>query len=361
MNDFFSRLSYSFGNEDWNTEYQALKVKPNDKVVCITASGDRPLNLLLQDCRQVVTVDANKIQNYLLKLKSAALKELDHEEYLDFLFARKGFIPQETIDRVLKWLESDCKEYWFKRQSKLQKGIVYQGWVEIITRRVQFFTKLFRGEKINKLFAMHDIEEQKKFVEKEWDTKNWRRVFKWTLNPFFSKWILRDPGMYFNISSQIGHPGQYLYNRMHSYLTSGLAKRSLLLSLLLTGKVSEEAYPPYLVKDTSKIIKERLDRLQIQTKDIISYLESTQDNQFDCFSLSDVASYIDTNNFERLLKAILKTAKPGARFSIRQFMSEQYIPDYLKKHFVRDSLLESKLDKEDHCCVYRFMVGTIEK
>ena len=88
MNDFFSRLSYSFGNEDWNTEYQALKVKPSDKVVCITASGGRPLNLLLQDCEQVVTVDANKIQNYLLKLKSAALKEVDYEEYLDFLVAR---------------------------------------------------------------------------------------------------------------------------------------------------------------------------------------------------------------------------------------------------------------------------------
>jgi S-adenosylmethionine-diacylglycerol 3-amino-3-carboxypropyl transferase len=361
MKDFFSRLSYSFGNEDWNTEYQALKVTPNDKVVCITASGDRPLNLLLKDCAQVISVDANKIQNYLLKLKGAALKELDHEEYLDFLFARKGSISDQTLERILKWLDPECKSYWQKRVAKLHKGIVYQGAVEVATRKICFLIKLFRGDKIEKLFSMNDLEEQKKFVEKEWDTFAWKKVFKWSLNPLLAKWLLKDPGLYFNIGQHVNHPGLYIYNRMHSYLTKNLAKKSLLLSLLLDGKVAQEAYPPYLIKNSSDVIKDRLDRLHIETKDIISYLEQSEDNYFDCYSLSDVASYIDSGQFERLLKAVLRTAKNGARFSIRQFLSDQQIPKDLSKHFVRDANLEEKLGMEDNCCVYRFIVGEISK
>lgn len=361
MKNFFSRLSYSFGNEDWNTEYQALKIRPKDRVVCITASGDRPLNLLLQDCEQVVSVDANRVQNYLLKLKGAALKELSHEEYVDFLFAKKGGIPSRTLERVFRWLDPEARIYWARRQGVIQKGVVYQGVTEVWCRRIYHLTRLFRGKKMERLFSIHDLEEQKEFVQKEWDTWGWRKVFEWTLNPFFTKWMLKDPGMYFNVDDSIRHAGLYIYERMHQYLQTGLAKRSLMLSLILQGRVHEDAYPPYLIKNTSQIIKERLDRLHIQTKDVISYLESAEDEQFDCFSLSDVASYISSKDFERLLRVVLRTAKPGARFSIREFMSSQQIPKDLTQHFHRDKSLEKQLEKEDHCFVYKFMVGEISK
>ncbi|HKZ00179.1 MAG TPA: DUF3419 family protein, partial [Rhabdochlamydiaceae bacterium] len=68
MANFYSRLSYSFGNEDWITELEALRIKPGDRVVCITASGDRPLHLLLADLGELVSVDANPFQNHLFEL-----------------------------------------------------------------------------------------------------------------------------------------------------------------------------------------------------------------------------------------------------------------------------------------------------
>ncbi len=67
MANFFERLSYSFGNEDWLTEQRALQISPNDSVICITASGDRPLNLLTSDCKEILAIDANPIQNHLLQ------------------------------------------------------------------------------------------------------------------------------------------------------------------------------------------------------------------------------------------------------------------------------------------------------
>lgn len=46
---FFSHLSYSFGNEDHSVERRALNCKKADRVLCITASGDLPLHLLLHE------------------------------------------------------------------------------------------------------------------------------------------------------------------------------------------------------------------------------------------------------------------------------------------------------------------------
>jgi S-adenosylmethionine-diacylglycerol 3-amino-3-carboxypropyl transferase len=61
MANFYSRLSYSFGNEDWLTEHKALQIQPTDSVLCVTASGDRPLNLLTKELKALVAVDANPL------------------------------------------------------------------------------------------------------------------------------------------------------------------------------------------------------------------------------------------------------------------------------------------------------------
>jgi S-adenosylmethionine-diacylglycerol 3-amino-3-carboxypropyl transferase len=333
-------------------------------VVCITASGDRPLNLLMQDCAEVVTVDLNLVQNYLLQLKSAALKEFSYDEYLLLLFAEKGFVTQESIARVLRWLEPGCRAYWLSEQEKLFKGVLYQGRTEVLLKRINRFSKWFiNKERISKLFEIDSLEEQREFINKHWDTKKWQKLAEWALHPTISKWLLfKDPGLYNHLSQEIGKPGNYIYNRLHNYLMhGGVAKKSLMLSLAFNGKVHKEAYPPYLQQEESQIIKDRLDRLTITTDNMISFLESKEENSFDCFSFSDIASYITGEDFKRLMEAMYRTARPGARFSIRQFLSHQIIPEPLSPHFVRDPELEKKLSAEDHCFVYRFMVGTIEK
>ena len=55
----------------------------------------------------------------------------------------------------------------------------------------------------------------------------------------------------------------------------------------------------------------------------------------------------------------MKSAKPGARFCLRQFMSAYDIPDDLQPYFTRDTSLEKHLECMDNCFIYRFYVGTI--
>lgn len=369
MPDFFSRLSYSFGNEDWNTEQKALNIRSGDRVVCITASGDRPLNLLLNDC-ELTSVDLNPIQNHLLSLKIAAMRELDFDHYLSFLGANPDNSRQETFKKLATHMHPDAAKYWMKNPKMISKGVLYQGALERILDWVSSGLQLFRGRKIEKLFSFKDVEQQREFVKKEWDNRVWQKTVELAFHPRVTRKLIKDPGAYLNLEGTHGagfyrdgtaNVGKYLYNRITQSLESCLANENIILSLVFKGKVLPEAYSPYLTEQGTSIIKNRLDQCQIKTVDVISFLESAEEASFDCFSLSDVASYISPEQFNRLMHAIYRTARPGARFSIRQLFSNHQFPVDLIPHFKRDHQLEQQLEREDRCFVYKFMVGEIVK
>lgn len=359
MGNFFERLSYSFGNEDWRTEQMALKIQPQDSVLCITASGDRPLNLLTQDCRRIVSIDANPNQNQLLKLKMGSLKGLNFEDYLQFLGAVPSANRINFFPPVIPYLDEDSANYWSERLNLLSKGILYQGEVEKLTKVTGWIMSLLRRKKIRSLMAIRNLDEQRAFVKNEWDRKWLRKAAEFFLSPSFSRFLLRDPGLE-NVGQKI-NPGAYLYQKMNESLHHSLACQNPLFSLIFTGKVQPEGFPPYLTKEGAAIILGRLDRLRIHNGEVVNYLESLEGPTFDCFSFSDIASYMDEKHFRRLLTAMHRVARPGARFCIRQFFSLQTIPDDLKGLFSRDHLLEQRLEKEDRCFVYRFFVGTVIK
>jgi S-adenosylmethionine-diacylglycerol 3-amino-3-carboxypropyl transferase len=77
---FMTTLNYASCNEDWRSEWDALKITSDDRILCITGSGDRPLNLLFQGPGKVIAMDLNPVQNHLLRLKVAAMKELPYDE-----------------------------------------------------------------------------------------------------------------------------------------------------------------------------------------------------------------------------------------------------------------------------------------
>ncbi len=359
MKSFFSQLRYSFGNEDWNTEQLALQIQPDDKVLCITASGDRPLNLLTMPCSSLVALDANPIQNHLLELKIAAMKEFDYPTYIKFLGGENTENRLDLLNSLLKKMDSTSASYWKKYSKMVQKGILYQGKTEKITTNVAKFIKWIHGDTIDRLFNHRDIEEQRLFIKNDWDPILIKRILKIVLNPFFArKLIINDPGLNGDLSPS-AKPGDYFFERMMRSLNNYLAIENPLLSLVLNGGVHELAFAPYLTEKGTAQIKMQIDKIQIKTADVITHLESIGKPTYDCFSLSDVISYLNPEQFIRLLRAMLKCANPKARFCMRQFLSYHQIPEDLLQHFNRNSQLEEDLEVSDRCFVYRFMTGEI--
>jgi S-adenosylmethionine-diacylglycerol 3-amino-3-carboxypropyl transferase len=360
MGNFYSRLSYSFGNEDWITEQKALRIKPKDRVVSITASGDRPLNLLATELGELVSVDTNPMQNALFDLKRAAIKKLDYAEYISFL----GVGPHPDRSKAYSLIEKDLSpisaKLWSRHRTKISRGVLYEGAVEKWLRVASRILRPFRGKKIDKLFSFDDINEQQAFLNTHWHTYFWKKTFHIVLHPWITRFFIKDPGLYAYVDQEI-HIGNHLYDKLHGSLNRFLAKESVLLSLILKGDVDKNHFPPYLNQAGFAQIKSQIDKARFETIDMASFLENSPENSIDCFSCSDIASYISKQNFERVVKGMLRAAKPGARFCMRQFLSNYQIPADIASCFVRDASLEEELEKEDRCFVYRFMCGTIQK
>jgi len=360
MAPFFSRLSYSFGNEDWQTEQEALKIQPQDRVVSITGSGDRPLHLLLAPCKQLISIDANAYQTHLLQLKAAAMQAFDIEKYQAFLGITEHSDRLSLLSFLIPHLSFETIEFWKMRAKMIQKGIIYQGTTEKLCKILGKIIHFLRGSKVKKLFSFNDIEEQKQFIEKEWNNKIWKIAVQTALHPYLTRLFLKDPGLYAYLGEQI-QPGVYILDRMNNCLSQHLAKNALLVSLALKGYVCEDALPPYLIREGIERIKPRLPCLQTKTENILSFLQSAPEGSIDVFSLSDVASYVSADEFGKLQKALFRAAAKGARFCMRQFMSNHHLLPELSEYFQRDEVLEKRLEQEDRCFVYRFMVGTIVK
>ncbi len=358
--DFYHRLNYSLGNEDWHVEKQALNVNTNDRIICVTASGDRPLHLLMTPCAEVISIDMNHIQNYLLELKMAALYCLDYEKYLAFLGCNDTNDRLSIFNSFKSHLSVDSLEFWSKNQASIKKGIIYQGRVERFTYIASKFLNLIKHKQIKTLFSFNDIESQREFIAKKWDTFLWKGIFHVCLNPKIMKFMINDPGVISFIEPSI-KPGKYIYDRMLSYLNNHLARKSALLQLILTGKVLPEAYFPYLTFDGYNKIRKNISKIKFKTTNIIDYMNHPETEKFDCFSMSDIASYMSQESFDHLLKGIYNSSKPNSRYCIRRLMSNHIIPSDLEMYFKRNNTLENKLEREESNFVYRFIVGEIIK
>lgn len=360
MKSFYSRLSYSFGNEDWQTEQKALQIQPSDSVLCVTASGDRPLNLLTNELKELVAVDANPLQNALFELKRVALANLSYPDYTAFIGVTPSNNRLQTYAQLSKELDPMARAFWEILPKKIEKGVLYEGSLEKLLKTASVFVRFFRGKKVAKLFSIDDLQEQKNFLSKHWHTYLWKKTFHIGLHPFLTRTFIKDPGLYEHVDPNI-HVGDQLYERLHNYLERNLAKESTLLSLIFIGKVDVNHFPPYLTESGVQKIKKQVDKTRFYTDDIVSYVTKAPANTFDCFSISDIASYLNKEQFECLVEGIFHCAKPGARFCLRQFLSNHQIPPKLSPHFQRNAALENELQNEDRCCVYRFITGTIKK
>jgi len=359
--DFYQHLNYSIGNEDWNVEAQALRVKPGDHVICVTASGDRPLHLLMTDCAAILSIDMNRIENHLLDLKLAAITHLDYETYLAFLGGTETPHRMAIFQQLKPHLSHPAARFWEDNKNMLEKGIIYQGKMERLTNITSCISQFCRNDKIQTLFSFTDLNEQREFVAKKWDSHVWRLLLSAILiNPRISKLFITDPGLN-SYTDYASNPGQYIYSRMLRYLNNHLANKSALLQLVFLGKILPSAYFPYLQFGGYTKIRRDPARLRYQTTNIIEFLHTQTAHEFNGFSLSDIASYMPQNIFERLLHGIEKSAHPGARFCLREFMSKRTIPPALQATFRREDVLEAHLEKEEVNFVYRFMVGTIQK
>ncbi|MBO6798502.1 DUF3419 family protein [Maricaulis sp.] len=355
---FATSLNFTSSNEDGRTELAALDLSPEDRVLCLTASGTRPLDLLLGDPGDILAIDINPAQNHLLRLKIAAFKTLADDE----LYAYLGL--QQTPDRlalharVETVLSEDARRFWSTRTGLVRKGVWNTGRWERVLRFLARILRLVRGRRLDQLFAARTVEEQHQIWLEHFEDAFWKSSIHLLSSRFFWTHVIGEPG------------GQFLPDRtettrrltaaFHNASKQFLFGQSDFATLIFLGQhTSSSALPLHLQRANLARVRDRLDRIEIADTDLAA-LEPDQHGSFTAFSLSDFGSYCTPQAYAACWDGVLKTARPGARFCERVFMNPLALPASLEPRISLDKTLSDQFSNSDGAIIYDIRAGRLE-
>jgi S-adenosylmethionine-diacylglycerol 3-amino-3-carboxypropyl transferase len=347
------KLIFTLSWEDPESDYTALKIAQGDRIMTITSGGCNTLSFLLHDPLEVFAVDINPSQSYLLELKIVSMKNLNHEEYLEFLGLKESNNKIPYYNSFKKYLSIEAKEFWDRNIHIIDEGLLFKGRYEKFVKLVAKFILLIQGRKrINDLFISRNIEEQKVFYHQQWDTKRTKFIF----DLFFNKYILAKRGLkadYFHFDDGSDSFASSFFKRFSKVITDIPINGNYFLHLYLNGCYrSLNEMPDYLLKQNYNIIKTRLDRIKIVTGDAKNWLSELPDNFLNCFSLSNICELMNLEDTLKLFKEVSRTSFPSARICFRNLMIPREVPEILKDIIVKDEKLSKIIFDNDRSFVY---------
>lgn len=353
-------ILFSSCNEDSHSELQAFGPLDRKRVFCVTAGGGRVLNLLLARPAEIWAVDLNPAQNYLLELKVAGMRELDHEAYLRFLGVRWTTDRVRTYRDLRPRLSAAAQLFFDRRLALVADGILLQGRLERYLRRVALALRLIQPLGTRRLFACHDLDEQRRLLERL-DGGVFRAVAETLCRRSVLRLFSGDPGFYRYVPPDVPLH-RVIYDGMLNHFRHHLARNNPLFQFVFFGHwIHEPALPPYLnaasYDDARAALRDT--HLVTVTNTVTGALAGTGAGSFDAFSLSDISSYLDDAEHTQLFDEVLRVARPGARLCSRSNIAHRPLTHAQASRIQRDHALEERLAISDHSCVHKFVVGTV--
>jgi len=357
---FSGRISYSSCNEDSRSELRALRLGAGKRVFCITAGGGRVLNLLHDRPREILAVDVNPAQNYLLELKIASMRALSYEPYLAFLGVRPARDRLKVYHDLRPDLSAAAGAFFDAHPQLVRRGVLFQGSLERFLVHVARISHVVRPLWIRRLFKFDDLTKQRHFLD-GWNTRAWRFVGETLCRRSFLELFSRDPGFWRFVPPEVPLHRR-IFDLMHRYLYNHLARESHLLQLVFFARyIYEPAMPIYLLPGSFERIREALKTTQVTivTAPAAAALADAADGSFDGYSIADVSSYLSENDFGTLMDEIMRTARAEARLCSRGIFVHRPLPPDHVRRVRRDHNLERRLALDDLAMVHEFLVGTL--
>jgi S-adenosylmethionine-diacylglycerol 3-amino-3-carboxypropyl transferase len=283
--------------------------------------------MLSQGPCKVVAIDINPAQLAALELRVAAFRELRHPELLALIGSAPHYDRAELYRRCRRHLSPTARCYWDQRPERIQVGIGSAGHLENFFRifRTRVLPLVHSRYSVEQLLASKSRVDRNCFYESEWNTLRWRLLFR----VFFSRIILgrigRDPEFFRYVEGKVG---ERILQRARYAMTELDPATNPYLQWIFTGQHSSGNLPFSLRPENFEAIRANLDRLEWRCCSLEQYLEGSSDS-FDAFNLSDIFEYISLQSYERLLRLLIRVAKPGARLAYWNMLVPRRRPDSL--------------------------------
>lgn len=362
---FFNQINFSASNEDGAAELSGLNIQPTDRVLCVTGSGARTLDILIGNPAEIVSIDLNETQNHLLKLKIAAYGLDDYHQFSQLIGLTPCDDRMSLFERIQNRLDKETCDYWRRHAKSVRHRILYCGtWEQ--SQRWMARAGIFRRRRIAELWNAADLETQRQLWQRHWSGSFMRVFLAMISNRFLWTHVIREPGAKLippdvNVAENI----KQCLDRMVDH---SLLRTNPWANLLFFGRYLEGCtLPPHLQEHNFERVRDRLHRIKIVTNSVVSYLQETE-LPFDAFSLSDFSSYADANAYQATWQAVVQRAAPNAKFCERFFLVPRNsieskldfdIAASWQRRLDEIPELSRQIFKQDHTGLYAFRCGSI--
>ena len=343
---------YNFSWEDSDVDQHFLNIDENDTLLCITTGGDNIINYLQYNPKKIVSLDLNKHQNYLLKMKIALIRVCEQPEYLKIigkpcddsytLFCEK--FEQIQKDQLL---DGDCLEYWIENKHLMQ-NFIYSGASGFLAYYLLKFFALF-------FIPIYEIQVETNLERQiEWYNK-YESKFHSFINilMFFQYPITQLQGV---PKSQLEKQGDLSVKTKQIFkdlFTKSLLSQNPFYYSYIFGEMTDTCCLPYMKKENYENVKARLDAIEMHTITINEFLSKNVGNKFVKFtkiSLLDHVDWFETKDVVAEFQLLQKNVADDHKILFRSFANPQQIDksllylNYLYKDVI-NSDVEIPIDK----------------
>jgi S-adenosylmethionine-diacylglycerol 3-amino-3-carboxypropyl transferase len=355
-----SELVFTMNWEDPALDRAAFGAQPGAKLATVCSGACNTLEFLLDDPALVFAFDYNPSQAWVLELKAACFKELEHGEMLELMGVRDSTRRESLLDAVSSTLSPEARDYWRSQEWLLTNGLLNGGRYEQFVGKFNALLRLIQGRsRIEDLFQKRDRDERARFYEERWDNWRWRALFKL----FFNKTILARRGLsadYFHFDDGSSSFAESFSRRTKHALIELPVQDNYFLAQYVRGRYpSDECLPAYLRPENFETIRSRIEVLEVSTGDVRDVFERFEPAFFDGICLTNVFELMSEEDTSATIPGVARVLKPGARMTLRNLMIPRSVPDELADELVFEEELSDRLHTNDRSFVYRsFQVYT---
>lgn len=273
--------------EDADMLCEALKPKAKKgRFLSIGSTGDHVFSLLTLDPLEVVAVDRSLSQLAYLQLRIATYRELNYLTMLSFL----GITPSSNREAIYHQIRTELTDaalhFWNSHQKAIAVGLIHSGEME---KKIRFFARhilpwIHRQKTVDALLGLHNLEEQKRFYDKEWNTWLWRAGFKMTF-------------------------GNESLSHLKTVIESTSIRDNPYLYYLLKGNYSLHTLPRALKEENFNAIRAKISAIHLSNMPI----EIADKGSFDGFNLATHFDKLEDSDAQKCYEALLDRANSGAR------------------------------------------------
>ena len=347
----FDIIRYAQVWEDADVLLDALQGPPGRSFLSVCSAGDNALALLLLDPERVVVRDLSEAQLHCLRIRIAAMRELDRSDFIALLEPGPADDRRALMQRLFPALDESTREFWRARLDAVQAlGLAGVGKFEhyFALFRRYVLPLIHRRKLVEDVFTRRVRLERQHFFEEHWDNWRWRLA----TNLFFSRFMMgrlgRDPSFFAHAEGSL--PAQ-VRRKVRAAAVELDPRANPYMQWILLGR-HDQALPLAWRPEPYATIRSRLDRLVIER----ARVDDPSPYRLHGFNLSDVFEYMAPDEFAAAYERLLGMAAQGARLVYWNMMAPRRAPGRHAAAVERAASTEARLKAGDKAFFYADLV-----